>query len=53
MSLRLVHPLDNPCSCGHALWLHTTHCIARVSAHRDDRKPLGCRCGKSLKELAS
>lgn len=55
MSLRLVHPLDNPCSCGHAMWLHTDHCIARTQSarigatRRDDGG--ACRCGKSLQEL--
>lgn len=55
MSLRLVHPLDNPCLCGHAMWLHTDHCIARTQSarigatRRDDGG--ACRCGKSLQEL--
>lgn len=49
--MRLVHPLDNPCTCGHALWLHTHRCIARVSEGLHHRNPSPCRCGKSLQEL--
>lgn len=49
----VTHPLDAVCSCGHALWLHTSRCIARVATGRWQRHTVACECGKSLTELTN
>jgi hypothetical protein len=48
-----AHPLDAICSCGHALWLHTTRCIARMATGRYQRHTIPCGCANSLAELTN
>lgn len=42
-------PLNHLCACGHALWLHTTHCIARNPISRYKTTP--CTCRNTLKDI--
>lgn len=48
----MSHPPDAVCTCGHALWLHTSGCIALNPAGRSQMQTAVCTCGKSIAELA-
>lgn len=45
-----AHPLDEPCPCGHAQWIHTTRCLA-LRRGVNQRRFSRCECGRALKEF--
>jgi hypothetical protein len=51
-----AHPLDQPCPCGHAAWLHTGRCLAlrgaKVPWPGIAPTVTACECVRTSKEFA-
>lgn len=47
------HPLNAPCSCGHAMWLHTTQCLVLKSVGGNRKNLTRCGCEARVEEFAS
>jgi hypothetical protein len=48
-----AHPLDEPCPCGHARWLHTVGgCVAQRPTGTSQMQFSPCGCVRSSKDFA-